>query len=215
MSTTTATTVTGTATTGTATTAPTARRGAVGGYLHAGAWIAGLAVGWGALPEAGDSTSEIAEKFAAHQGAAVAQSVLVHGLAAVAVALVAAALVGAGHRLAGYAAYAAAGLALGQLVLEQIAVSASADTTTADLFNAAQRVDGVKMLLFALAAAAFARMATGRWMRVLSIAMAAAIAVSGVGYLAGVAPLRAAAAVSLPLLLVWVAGAGVRAARSR
>lgn len=183
-------------------------RGAAGGYLHAGAWAAGLSIGWGVLPEAGDSTSDIAAKYAAHQGAAIAQSVLVHGLAAVAVALVAAALVGAGRRLAGYAAFAASGLALGQLVLEQVAVHSSADTTTAALFNAAQRVDGVKMLLFAAAAVAVGRAATGRWAGLLSYTTAAAIAVSGVGYLAGAAPLRAAAMLSLPLLLVWMIAAG-------
>jgi hypothetical protein len=188
-------------------------RGAAGGYLHAGAWAAGLSIGWGVLPEAGDGTSEIAAKYAAHQGAAIAQSVLVHGLAAVAVALVAAALVGAGRRLAGYAAYAAAGLASGQLVLEQLAVHSSADTTTAALFNAAQRVDGAKILLFAVAAVAVGRAATGRWPRLLGYSTAAAIAASGVGYLAGAEPLRAAAMLSLPLLLVWLVAAGRSAGR--
>ncbi|MGR6999096.1 hypothetical protein ACU686_14695 [Yinghuangia aomiensis] len=47
----------------------------------------------------------------------------------------------------------------------------------------------------------------------MSYTTAAAIAVSGAGYLAGAAPLRAAATASLPLLLVWMIAAGRSAGR--
>lgn len=54
----------------------------------------------------------------------------------------------------------------------------------------------------------------GRPMAVAGLFATVALAVSGAGYLLDVAPLEAAAFVSLPLLLVWVGTLGVRVART-
>jgi hypothetical protein len=181
-------------------------RSALGGYVHAGAWIAGLAVGWGVLPEAGDSHAEIAAAYDAHPAQAIAQSALTHGLAAAAIAVIAAALLTAGRRAAGWAGAVAAVMALVQLVLEQVAI---ADLDQAgSLFDLSLRIDGIKMLAFAVMAIAAAPILTVTWQRWTAYATAAAITVSGLGYLGDSTALSMAALLSLPLLLVWMVLAG-------
>jgi hypothetical protein len=179
-------------------------RSGLAGYVHAGAWIAGLAVGWGVLPEAGDSHAEIAAAYDAHPAQAIAQSALTHGLAAAAIVVIAAALLAAGRRTAGWAGAVAAGLALVQLVLEQVAIADRAGS----LFDLALRIDGVKMLAFAVMAIAMGPILSVTWQRWTAYATAAAITVSGLGYLGDIAPLSIAAFLSLPLLLDWMVLAG-------
>ncbi len=88
------------------------------------------------------------------------------------------------------------------------------------VFDAINRLDGVKMLLLAaVALAAFALLRAGhpplpRWLAYESLALAVAIAISGVGYLLLLSGPALAAWVSLPLLLVWVTGVGVALARA-
>jgi hypothetical protein len=184
-------------------------RSALAGYVHAGAWIAGLAVGWGVLPEAGDSHTEIATAYDAHPAQAIAQSALTHGLAAAAIGIIAAALLAAGRRTAGWAGALAAVLALIQLVLEQVAIS---DLDRAgSLFDLSLRVDGIKMLAFAVMAVAMAPILSATWQKWTAYATAAAITISGLGYLGDIAPLSMAALFSLPLLLVWMVLAGRQA----
>jgi len=52
-----------------------------------------------------------------------------------------------------------------------------------------------------------------RWLQAVGAILAPALAVSAAGYLALVPSLALAAFVSLPLLLVWVTGAGLAKAR--
>lgn len=183
------------------------------GYAHAAAWVAALAVSWGKLPELGDGNAAIATAYADNGSVAVVQSVLTHGIAAAAIAVVAVALLRQGRRLAGWAAAGASGLAFGQLVLEQAAIAASDPGRAGGLFNLSLRVDGVKMLAFALVAAVTAPLLAKTWQRGIAYGTAAAIAVSGVGYLLLTASLGAAAMLSLPLLLVWFAVLAVRLGR--
>lgn len=201
----------------TATTSTAAPRTA--GYVHAAAWIGGIAAAWGATPEVGDSNAEIATAYADHAPQAVVQAVLVHGLAPAAVAVIAVGLLGRARRVGGRAAriaagagFAAAALAAVQLVLELIAIPgadpASPDTT-ATLWETVQRVDGVKMFAFAaLAVATCLAAREGKWLRrrelAVGWALTAAIVLSGIGYVLLSTALAPLAFLSLPLLLVWL-----------
>jgi hypothetical protein len=86
------------------------------------------------------------------------------------------------------------------------------------LFDLINRMDGVKML--ALAAMAFAAVGLvrrggllSRWLGYTAALLTAALTASGIGYLLLNDTLAQAAAVSLPLLLIWVAGAGLALGR--
>jgi hypothetical protein len=98
------------------------------------------------------------------------------------------------------------------------AVPAGHAATAGALNEAITRMDGVKMLVLAgmgLAGAGLARRGLlPRWLGYAGAALAVAITVSGLGYLLLLSGLAAAAWVSLPLLLVWVAGAGIALGRS-
>ncbi|PWI09079.1 hypothetical protein DIZ27_19125 [Streptomyces sp. NWU339] len=206
--------------------ASTAPRAA--GYTHAAAWIVGLAVAWGATPEVGDTHARIATAYADRPVQAIAQALLVHGVAAAALAVVGSGLLdrarrtgNAMARFAGRAGTAAGALAFVQLVLELIAVSGADPASpgrTGALFEVVQRVDGVKM--FALAALAAAACATSRhdsllrrWEAVTGWALAVTITASGIGYLLPATALAPTAFVSLPLLLVWIAALGAALGR--
>ncbi|MGZ4558705.1 MAG: hypothetical protein ACXVXF_08555, partial [Mycobacteriaceae bacterium] len=127
------------------------------------------------------------------------RTVLVTGLAAAVVSLVQCVL----------------GLYLtGSLVLDRNADSA------VTVFETINRLDGARILLLAtgLAVAGFVlirHVGLPRWLASVALALAAAIAVSGVGYLFLPGGPAVAAWISLPLLVVWVTGVGVTLARHR
>ncbi|MEE1770176.1 hypothetical protein PUR34_19020 [Streptomyces sp. JV185] len=193
------------------------------GYAHAAAWLLGLAAGWGATPEVGDTPAGIATAYADRPVQAVAQALLVHGVAAAGLVAVGSGLLdrarragNAAARPAGWAGVIAGALAFLQLVLELIAIPGADPESpgrTGELFEAVQRVDGVKMLALAVlatAACAAARHGTllRRWELVTGWALAATITLSGIGYLLLSAVLATAAFISLPLLLIWIAALG-------
>ncbi len=108
--------------------------------------------------------------------------------------------------------------ALGQLLAGWAVPGGDAGRAGAllDLIN---RIDGVKML--ALAAMAVVGVALvrragvlPRWLGYTGALLAVALIASGAGYLLLSTTLAQAAAVSLPLLLVWVTGAGLALART-
>ncbi|EYT83096.1 hypothetical protein CF54_09535 [Streptomyces sp. Tu 6176] len=192
------------------------------GYVHAAAWILGLAVGWGATPDIGDTDAGITAAYLDRPVQAVAQALSVHGVAAVALLVVGSGLVGRGRRTgstaagtAGWAARAAGALAGVQLVLELIAVSGADPASpgrTGALFEVVQRADGAKMLALAVLAAATcvaSRDRHGTLLRrrevVVGWFLAATITASGVGYLFLHTALTPVAFISLPLLLIWTA----------
>ena len=134
------------------------------------------------------------------------RSFFVHGLAAVAIVLIALRL-GRGAAVAGIVA---AGLSVTQFVVELVMAADAGNAGT--LMEVVNRVDGLKM--FALAALALlALRGLPRWLRVVGVALAGSIVVSGVGYALLVPSLAHAAFVSLPLLLVFMTGAGLIVAR--
>ena len=98
------------------------------------------------------------------------------------------------------------------------AAGAGGDASRAGaLFDLINRMDGAKML--ALAVMALAAVGLGRrgllprWLGYNGAMLTAALTASGVGYLLLNDTLAQAAAVSLPLLLVWVAGVGMALGR--
>lgn len=199
------------------------RQPLVAGVTHAAAWVAGLTVAAGATPELGDSAAEITSAYVDGAGRAVAQSVLVHGLAAGALAVLGVALLrrAAGcrdraTRFAGWAGLISAVLALVQLVLELVAIG-RADVgdpgRAGGLFELVQRVDGVKMFTLAalalgVGAAARRVVPLRRWESLTGYALAATIVGSGLGYLLLNTAFAQLALLSLPLLLVWVVALG-------
>ena len=96
----------------------------------------------------------------------------------------------------------------GRLIPER---RAHAAITVNDVIN---RLDGGKMLILAgLAIAGFSLVQRGRtglprWLAAAALALAAALAISSIGYLLLLDGPALAAWVSLPLLLVWVCGTG-------
>ncbi|MFG2715335.1 hypothetical protein ACGFX2_32965 [Streptomyces goshikiensis] len=193
------------------------------GYTHAAAWILGLAAGWGATPEVGDTHAGITTAYADRPVQSLAQALLVHGVAAVCLVVVGSGLLDWARRtrndaarLAGWAGRAAGALASLQLVLELIAVPGADPASpgrSGALFEMVQRVDGVKMLaLAALAVAACGACRHGtllrRWEVVAGWVLAATITASGIGYLLLSTALTPTALISLPLLLIWIAALG-------
>ncbi|MFE4801099.1 hypothetical protein ACFRFL_40480 [Streptomyces sp. NPDC056708] len=193
------------------------------GFIHAAAWILGLAAAWGATPEVGDTHVGITTAYADRPVQAVAQALLVHGVAAVSLVVVGSGLLDWARRtsntaacMAGWAGRVAGALAFVQLVLELIAVPGADPASPGRmgaLFEAVQRADGVKMFaLAALAAAACAASQHGtllrRWEVVIGWVLAATITASGIGYLLLSTALTPTAFISLPLLLIWIAALG-------
>jgi hypothetical protein len=198
---------------------------AVAGVAYTAAWAIGLGV-WPSNPDVAATGSRVVTAYAGHRGVAMIQSLLVHGVAAVALAVVVLALGQAARRggaeqlsrttvVAGVGAAAvsllqcAIGLALAGWVVP------TGDASRAGLlFAAINRLDGVKMLALAAMAGTGAALVhrTGvlpGWLGYVGGLLAVALVVSGVGYLLLNSTLAPAAFVSGPLLLLWVTGAGI------
>ena len=204
----------------------------VAGLAFSAAWLVGLAV-FSSSTEVRASGAQVVAGYVGHQGIAATQFVLTEVVTAVALAVVALSLAHAGLRAGGDprlvravrgTGLVAAAIAVTQgvlgVALTTWAVSGGHVGAAGALNETISRLDGVKM--FVLAGLALAGGALGartgllpRWLRVVGLALAAAILVSGVGYLLLLNGPATAAWVSLPLLLVWVTGVGVVVARAR
>ena len=154
-------------------------------------WIAGLSVP-APSPKLTASGAEIAAALAGHGTAVAAQFALTEGLPAAGLAIVSVALARAARRsgaataarFACIAGVAAAVISLAQFVLGMVLAGTSAPGTAHMLYETVNRLDGAKM--FALAALGLAGAASGvlpRWLRYTAIALAIALAASGVPYL--------------------------------
>jgi hypothetical protein len=197
---------------------------AVAGVVFVAAWVTGLAA-WPSNLDVAASGQKVLAAYAGHEGVAVAQYLLVEGVAAVALAVVATALGRAAIRhgegwsgwvvlLAGIGAVVVSLLecALG-LLLSAGAVPDGQTGLAGELFQLLNRLDGVKMLALAamaLAAANLARAGTvvPRWLGWMSAGLGGSMIASAVGYLLLNSTLAQAAAASLVLLLSWVCATG-------
>ncbi|HYD10876.1 MAG TPA: hypothetical protein VEA78_12315 [Acidimicrobiales bacterium] len=196
-----------------------ARWPAVAGFAYVAAWLVGLTA-FGAGPGADATGAEVAEYFAARRLSTAAQSVLIHGVAAVALLaiLVAVARRKASTRPAHLAGIVGVGVSLLQLVLDLWRSLLAAGSTTTALVDAIDRADGLKMLAFSIMIGASIRSLrsvgmTGRRMAVLSVVAASSLVVSGIAYGGSIDALLPSALLSLPLLLVWAGHLGFAAAR--
>jgi hypothetical protein len=189
----------------------------VTGIAYALSWIAGLSVG-APSPKLTASGAEIVAALAGHGTAVTTQFALTEGLPAVGLAIVSIALALAARRsgaievarVAAIAGVAAALISLTQFVLGVALAGATAPGTAHLLYQAINRLDGVKMLTLAILALAGAASALlPRWLRYEAIALAIAITGSGVAYLLLLQGPAALAYVSLPLLLVFITGTGI------
>jgi hypothetical protein len=193
-------------------------------------WVTGLAV-WPSNLNVAASGAKVASAYSGHQGVAMTQYLLVEGAAAIALAVVAIALAraagraGAGRagRVAGLAGSGAAIVSLVQCALGLWLVGGAVpngETARAgSLFHLINRMDGAKMLVLAtmaLAGAAVARRTDllPRWLRYNAALLAVSLSASGVGYLLLNNAIAQAAAIALPLLMIWVAATGVTLGRT-
>ena len=211
----------------------TTRTPLVAGIAYTAAWLAGLTVA-AAGTDVSSSGAEVVAALTGHEAAAALQYLLTEVVAAAALAVTVAGVARsaaaraaargdtAAGRAAGAlrtAAFVAAGLSAVQgvlgLVVALVAVPDADAGTAGALTEAVNRTDGVKM--FVLAAMALLGLQAGRggglprWLAPVAAALAVTVAASGVGYLLLVPSFALAAYASLPLLLVWVTGAGVAA----
>jgi hypothetical protein len=215
-----------------ATTTPKTRRTvsipAVAGITYAGAWIVGIAVHPNS-PAIDATAQEVAQHYATNGGAGVAQEVFAHGIAGVALVTVAwgvrALALRRNQRRTGDvllgAAITAGALSLVQMTLGMFlaitASSAHADRADA-LFDAMNRIDGVKMI--ALGATVVAgivlahRNVLPRWLSIVGDLTVLSLVPSAIAYLTLNANLAVAAAPALLGLLVWFVGAGIVAGRA-
>jgi hypothetical protein len=201
---------------------------AVAGIAYSVSWIVGLCVS-SASTDVSSSGAQIVAALAGHEGAATTQYALTEGAPAVLLAVVVVALARAaqragsrmGARLVAITGLVAAGISLVQCGLGGYLTTSlvpAADAHGAGVVTEViNRLDGVKMLL--LAALAIAGMQVGRrmlprWLSYVGVALAIALVASGAGYLFLIGAAAQAAYVSLPLLLIWVTGAGVALARA-
>lgn len=203
---------------------------AVAGLVYVAAWVVGLVIGPASLDVTAPDTA-VVSAYAGHQGTAITQVVLTEGVAAVALAAVVLTLgQTARSQRAGRIArrIEVAGLAAVVLSLVQCAhgvrlagwIAPGGDRSRAyGLFQLISRIDGVKMLLLAILAAS--GMTLARRARVMpprsafpGVVLTAALAGGGLGYLLLSPALAWMAYVSLPLMLIWVAGMGLWLSRS-
>jgi hypothetical protein len=180
-------------------------------------WIAGLSV-VAPSPKLNASGAEIIAALAGHGSAVAAQFALTEGLPAAGLAIISVALARAARRsgaavaarFARIAGVVAAVISLAQFVLGVDLAGTTAPGPAHALYEAVNRLDGAKM--FALAALGLAGAASGvlpRWLRYTGIALAVAMASSGVPYLSLLQGGAVLAYVSGPLLLLLITGTGI------
>jgi hypothetical protein len=189
----------------------------VTGIAYTLSWIAGLAVA-APSPTLTASGASITAALAGHQAAVVLQFGLTEGLPAAGLAIISIALAraarrsgAAGHaRIIVIAGLAAALISLVQFVLGVVLAAATDPGAAHLLYEAVNRLDGVKMLALAILGLAGATSGVlPRWLRYAGITLAIAITSSAVAYLLLLPGLAGLAYVSGPLLLLFITGTGL------
>ena len=205
---------------GTATTERSSRNWPkIAGLTYVGAWVVGLTA-FGVGPASNASDTEIARYFADHRALSTIQSLLIHGVAAVALlgVLLAVQRAGRSTRMAYRAGFTAIGLSLVQCVLDVYRSLVSTGSATATLAHTIDRIDGFKMLALAVMIAASVNIfrttgMIGKKITITGKVAVPALVVSGIAYATATTALLVSAELSLVLLLVWVGYTGVAAGR--
>lgn len=202
---------------------------ALAGAAYVGAWIAGLLVGPTA-PESTASDTSVHSFYVEHAGGALVQSLLVHGVAGLALAFLA---LGIGRHSAATSsrssrATRAAGLATAVVSLGQAGLGVAAawrpDTASAahsaTLFHSINIADSIKLALLAgfVAAASTALHHGDRPARIpgrIALVLVPLLPVGGAAFLVSNSVLTGSLTVSLPLLLLWTLTISVSVVRRR
>jgi hypothetical protein len=202
------------------------------GIGYALSWIAGLSVP-APSPRFGAPGNEIVTALAGHGTNVVLQLALTEGLPAAGIAVISVSLARTARdrgavrssRIASISGIAAAAISLLQFVIGIALTATTAPATAHLLYQAVNRMDGIKMLALAVLAAAGASATSAtsaasavlpRWLRYTAAALTVAIAAAGIGYLLLQPSLALAAAPALVLLLVFMTGTSlVLGARAR
>lgn len=211
---------------GPASSAPSPRRylPAAAGVGYLAVWAAGLAV-WPVNLALNATATQVAVSYRAHPAEAVTNFLLTEGVAGIllGVVLACALLPQLRYRMTARTAGAAVlgaiavAISLTQCVTGLLLTAAATSHDTArcgDLSALATRLDGVKMIAIALAAALIAAAGTARplipgWLRVVAVPLGVALVASGYAYVTLTNQLGWTAFVSGVLLLLWVTGTGV------
>jgi hypothetical protein len=186
--------------------------GAIGtGYALS--WIAGLSMP-APNPALNASGAAIVTAFAGHQSAGAVNFALTEGLPAVGIAVVSLALARAAGGTRGQVLRAAGVVAtlisVAELALGLVLVRTTGAGAAHLLWDTIDRIDGVKMLAFAvLGAAAYGSAVLPRWLRYTGAALAVTMIASGMVYLLLAQSLMTAAGPALLFLLVLITGAGI------
>jgi hypothetical protein len=202
---------------------------ALAGAGYTAAWLASLLVG-APNPSVSAPGARVVASFAGSGGPAMAMFVLAEGVAAIALAIVVVVVARpALHREVRPAARLAAQLSMGfgitaaavswaELALGTWLISALVPErrpgTAGAAYHALMRLDGAKMFLLAVMAAAVSAMALTtpllpRWLAPMGFVLAASLVVSGLGYVLLAPGLADAVYVSGTLLLAFVTCSGV------
>ena len=190
------------------------------GIVYVVTWVVGLAV-WPVNLALNATAAQVAASHRAHPAEASVQYLRVEGLAALLLGIVLACVLRANRdrvsrQTVGPVLLSAVAVitSLTECVLGLLVTAASTGghaATAGSLFEVLNRLDGVKM--FALAGAiawlAATRPALPRWLRRVTPVVVLALIASGCTYLTLANAFSWTAFVSLPLLLLWVAGAGI------
>ncbi|MGH3208744.1 MAG: helix-turn-helix transcriptional regulator [Trebonia sp.] len=190
------------------------------GAAYLVAWIAGL-LAWPVNLALNATSGQVAASYRAHPAEAAVQFLLVEGLAGLLLGIVLVCQLRAGSDRSGRLATGPAALgaiavitSVSQCFIGLFAVAAATGgnvATSGTLTEAVTRLDGVKMLALVAATAwiAASGAALPRWLRVATVPLGLALIASGYAYLTLSNGLAWTPFVSLPLLLLWVAGAGI------
>jgi hypothetical protein len=195
---------------------------AIAGIGYGVAWVTGLAV-WPSNLSIAASASGVVSLYAAHVGQATAQYLLVEGLAGVFLGTVLFICVrDVGHGDASTIAATTAGglavvLSLSQCLLGLCLITAASNGhlgKSGGLYALTNRLDGVKQLLLGTAVVMLVLVRRSRprfplWIRRITVVLGIALIPSGLAYLFLWNALAGATFISLPLLVLWLAGTGL------
>lgn len=197
----------------------------VAGIGYSMAWIISFLPG-APMPSIAEPGSRVVTDFAGHGGPTMINFALVEGVAAAFLVVVVISVAGTARRSgAPRAGLAAAGFGIAAAVVSWIELGLGTwliggpvpdrqAGTAGALWHAINRIDGAKMFLLAAMAVAISDIALRtvslpRWLAPLGYVLAAALAVSGLGYILLATGLATAVWASGVLLLVFVPSTGI------
>ena len=196
---------------------------AIAGIGYGVAWVTGLVV-WPSNLAIDATEDGIVSLYATHMSQATAQYLLVEGLAGICLGTVLLYCVrraGRGDRRWTPAAAVLGGVAvtisLSQCLLGMFLVSSTSKgllSQSGELYTVINRLDGAKQILLGATAVSLAILRRGvptfpHWLRRITVLLGIALVPSGLAYLFLWNALAGSTFISLPLLVLWLAGTGL------